>query len=91
MEHDEIYDRLCKPEFTEIKADQKKIIGILKGENGEPGLCEHVRDVGQRVESLEQTKKTAFAAGIFVLGALVLQLIANAWGFISNLFKSPNP
>lgn len=91
MEHDDIYERLCKPEFSDIKTDQKKIIAILKGEDGEPGLCEHVRDVGQRVTDLEKAKKTVLAGAIFVIGAICLQFISDGWGFISSFFKGVKP
>ncbi len=50
-----------------------------------------LRDVGQRVTDLETTRKTARKAVIFVVGAIALQFVADAWGFITGLFKGPGP
>lgn len=44
MTEEEQYDKICKHEFTEIRTDLKTVLNILKGNNGDPGLCERVRE-----------------------------------------------
>lgn len=43
MDESERYTEICKPAFDEIKEDTSKILRILEGANGAPGLCERVR------------------------------------------------
>jgi hypothetical protein len=86
MQHDEMFERLCKPSFDNIKETQAEILHVLKGKDGDPGLCEQVRDQAKRINDLEQTRGTARKAVIFVVCAFVLQSIASAWGLLSKIW-----
>jgi hypothetical protein len=42
-ENKEMYELICKERFDTIDEKQDEILGILRGTNNNPGLCEQVR------------------------------------------------
>jgi len=71
-EDDKMYELICKERFDKIeetlKENHKETMSALKGTNGNPGLCEKVRN-------LEKRWKYIFAAVIFLVANLCLQVI----------------
>ena len=44
----DMYDRFCKERFDKIDIHQEKLMELLKGRNGNPGLIEDVRTIKRR-------------------------------------------
>ncbi len=55
-----------KAELGEIKTSQAEILGVLRGKNGDAGLCEKVR-------RLENVHKAVWGAVIFVVTTVFFQ------------------
>lgn len=76
MEENERYDEVCKPAFERMEKAQQRgnegteeILRILKGQNGNPGLLDEVRD-------LKRFRRGIVGAFCFVLTVLFVQGIA---------------
>jgi hypothetical protein len=72
---EKMYEMVCKERFDKIDLDNKEIISTLKGTNGTPGLCERMR-------TMEKTYTKVIAAAIFVLCAVVLQIIETLFNWL---------
>lgn len=57
-----------KADLGEIKATQTTILEVLKGKNGDAGLCERVRN-------LETCRRAVWGAVIFVTSITFIQLV----------------
>ncbi len=87
MTHDEIFEKFCKPALEALSKKQDETIDILKGKDGEPGLCEQVREQDKRIGDLEQTRTAGRKAVIFVVCAFVAEMAVSLWGHISSFFN----
>lgn len=76
MEHDEIYDEICKPKLDSMEGKIDTILTVLKGDNGNPGICERLRN-------LEKSYKYMIGAGIFLLSIVAIQAV----GLLFEWFK----
>jgi len=56
MDEQEMYNSVCKNEFSEIKGDLKEVLKTLKG-NGGIGLCEDLRIQKMRIGTIEDDHK----------------------------------
>ena len=45
---DEMYHLICKERFDSIDSKQDQVIGLLRGQNSNPGLIEEVRHLKSR-------------------------------------------
>ena len=80
-QHREFYQTFCKPQFEDIGKKIGTVIDILKGANGEPGLCDNVRDL-KHIHKV-QKEKTMWLKRIFV-GAVIVQIIIIIKEFVSH-------
>jgi len=71
-EDDKMYELICKERFDKIeevmRENHKETVGILKGKNGDSGLCEEVRTLKRRWYYIG-------AATLFLVANLCLQAI----------------
>lgn len=72
MQHKEFYETFCKPQFSQIGKDVKTILNILKGKNGEPGLCDEVREL-KKIHT-KQKERHSWLTKVFI-GAVIIQLV----------------
>jgi len=70
-----IYNLVCKQEFADLKVGQEKVLAVLKGENGNKGVCERVRN-------LERLSRGIVAVGIFFASVASIQLITALFTWI---------
>lgn len=68
MDEQERYDLICGPAFKDLKSGQDEMLEILRGDNGNPGLL-------HRVRKLESAYKAFIAGGVFILCAVVIQIV----------------
>lgn len=71
-EHNKFYAMVCEKPLSDLKKGQGQIIDILKGKNGDPGLCDHVR-------TLQKAYKGLIAAVGVLLTILTIQGVSWAW------------
>jgi hypothetical protein len=67
-ENDKMYELICKERFDKMEEMQKETLELLKGKDDKPGLVEQVRNLRNRW-------KYIFAAVIFLVANLCLQVI----------------
>ncbi len=99
MTDNERFEEICKPAFAaneksheRIEAGIQDILGILKGSNGDPGICERLRDVEKailpdlmpRLEKVEQFQKGILGSIVVIGGAILTEIGAWIWGRISG-------
>ncbi len=65
-DHKEFFGMVCGPKLDGLEAGQGRIIDILKGKNGDPGLCDDVRNI-------KKTHKLLTAGIAFVLSVLTIE------------------
>ena len=76
--NEEFYDRWIDPQFRQIHDKQDEILRLLRGDNGDPGLIDDVRD---------NTKfRYKFVSGIKWLTATVISAVITfvVWVFGSK-------
>ncbi len=94
MNDAERYEEVCKPEFQRAKeADARleskvdQVIGLLKGKDDEPGMCERLRaieavivpDLTPRLERVEGFQKRSVWAVVIVAGAFLVEFGGWLW------------
>lgn len=64
MDETELYEKVCKPEFKEIKDDVKEILRVVKGNGNNPGLVTQIALQEQQIQGhqndiniIKETKK----------------------------------
>lgn len=80
----DIYDRVCKPAFQEIKTDVKAILNALKGDAerpDQPGMCERLRTL----EKEHKAVRSMFKWAVIIIGGT--WLTQNSITFIEWLAK----
>jgi hypothetical protein len=97
MNEAERYELVCKPEFRRAQeADQRleakvdQVIGLLKGTDDKPGICERIRaiegvivpDLTPRLERVEGFQKRTVWGLVIVAGAFLAQFGVWLWGRI---------
>ena len=75
---DKMYKLICEKRFDEQKLQNQHIIDLLKGEDGNPGVVDKVRNNSKALKRL-------YGAFIFCGGAVVLQIIRGAYNWIESL------
>lgn len=70
-----MYDRICRPNFDEIKLGQKEILGLLRGKNGDPGLLDDVRTLKARWKVIYGTAAIVAVAAVKAVIAWVSTVI----------------
>ncbi len=65
--------------FDKLEEMHQQTLDILKGENGEAGLCEKVRTNSKALKRL-------YGAFIFCGGAIVIQAVSRFWNWVESLF-----
>lgn len=76
----EMYELICKDKFNELRGMQAETLRILKGENSKPGMVDDVR-------GLKKAYKRIIGGGIFVIAAIILQVIKFLGDWISGIVK----
>lgn len=74
------YDRICRPNFEELKTDVKKILMILQG-NGDVGLCEKVRIQAKEITDL---KNGNVKVSIRKISVWAIGIVVGSWLFIKS-------
>jgi len=90
-EQREFYKTICQPQFEDINGKAQTVIDILKGKNGEPGLCEEVRDIYHEVKELkkihnDKVKKKSWLTKTFI-AAVIIQVVLIGKEFIVGFIK----
>jgi len=75
MDHDERWREVCQPKLNAIEAKLDDVLAALKGRNGDPGLCDRVRD-------LERSRASAGK----LIWALLLTAVAQLAIWVRSLF-----
>lgn len=65
-EHKDFFGMVCEPKLDGLEAGQARIIDILKGKNGEAGLCDDVRNI-------KKTHRLLTVGIAFVLSILTIE------------------
>ena len=90
-EHDEFYKTFCQPQFGKLFEKIDDIHSLLKGKNGDPGMCDDIRDLKQiQTEANEATKRKKARADWLtktLIGAVVVQLVLIGRQIIAALWK----
>ena len=76
----EMYELICRSRFDSLDQKQDKMLSILKGENGDPGLLDDVR-------AIKKTHKLIKAGLVFVLCGFVLQAVSAGWDWFASFFR----
>lgn len=99
MTDNERFDQVCQPAFVQNKSDHAEISGkldailsILKGANGDPGICERLRNVEKailpdltpRLERVESFQKGIIGSVVVIGGAILTQVGAWLWSKIGG-------
>lgn len=71
-EHQDFYTTFCQPQFRTIDKKLQKVLDVLKGENGDPGLCDEVRSL--RIIHENKTKHLSWLTKTFI-GAIIVQML----------------
>ncbi len=71
-EHDEFYKTFCQPQFGKLFEKIDDIHGMLKGKNGNPGLCDDIREL-KNIQTAKK-EKSNWLVKTFV-AAVVVQII----------------
>jgi len=78
-EHEEFYNLVCKKPIDDLATGQATIIDILKGANGDAGLCDDVR-------VLKKTYRHVMGVLVFILTILSIEIISWVWsGIVARL------
>lgn len=65
-DHKDFFNMVCEPKLDGLKTGQARIIDILKGKNGEAGLCDDVRNI-------KKTHRLLTVGIAFVLSILTIE------------------
>ncbi len=65
-DHKVFFGMVCEPKLDGLEAGQARIIDILRGKNGDPGLCDDVRNI-------KKTHRLLTAGIAFVLSVLTIE------------------
>lgn len=99
MNDNERYDQICQPAFERNKESDERIegkidtiLGTLKGHDGEPGICERLRNVEAaivpnltlRLEKVETFQKGLIGSVVLIAGAILTQIGAWLWERIAG-------
>jgi len=80
----EMYELICNKRFDTLEGMQKQVLDILKGKNGDAGLCEQVRDN-------TKARKQFGKALIFIVAAVSLKIIHSAYCWVAGIIASRGP
>jgi len=80
--HNDFYRTFCKPQFEAIDEKLSALVDVLKGKDGEPGLCDHVR--AMREENVKKSKQKNWLTRTFI-GAVIVQILFVVREFINKL------
>lgn len=75
-----MYELVCERRFDELKEMHAETQRILKGKDTEPGLVDDVR-------GLKKAYRRIIGGGIFVLAAIVVQLVRFIGDWLAGIFK----
>ncbi len=87
MTEDERYVQVCKPSFDNLNGKVDEVLRMLKGQDGDAGMCERVRtveraiipDLGPRLERVERFQKGIIWPFVAVVGAILAQAVRWLW------------
>jgi len=83
MDERELYKLVCEERFDDLQKTTKEILGVLKGTNDKPGLCERVRKVEERQEVIWSGFKKVLSGFIALLTIVLTQVVIwfrEKWG-----------
>ena len=71
-EHDDFYKIFCQPQFNKLFDKIDDIHGMLKGKNGNPGICDDLREL-TKIQQVKK-EKNSWLVKTFI-AAVIVQLI----------------
>lgn len=79
-EHKDFFGMVCEPKLDGLEAGQARIIDILKGKNGEAGLCDDVRNI-------KKTHRLLTVGMGFVLSILTIEGVSWLFTIIKGAYE----